>query len=273
MHNKQEPRLPTFYISHGGGPCFWLDWGPINPFTNLASYFKGFADQLKTEYGRLPTAVLVISAHWEEDQFTIQTNPRPPMLFDYYGFPPETYKLNFPAQTDQNLIRRVKELFIEAKTPLLENSQRGYDHGVFVPLLLMFPLADIPVVQLSLKNNLSPAEHLKVGQILEPLRSENILIIGSGLSYHNLKYLHDSKGVSKDFDNWLQDTMSASSFDRTQRLINWTSAPNARLCHPREDHLIPLMVAAGAGTNDFSKRTYNEQMSNWKFWTSSFKIG
>ena len=271
MSQKQD-KLPTFYISHGGGPCFWMDWGPTDPFKGLATYFHNFQGDLQKSFGRQPDAILVISAHWEEEEFTIQTNPNPPMLFDYYGFPADTYQLNYPAKTSSKLIKRVHELFKKANIPLREDSQRGYDHGVFVPFLLMFPKADIPVVQLSLKHNLDPAEHLEMGKLLEPLRSENILIVGSGLSYHNLRQLNDVHGFSKSFDDWLQTTMNAAPEERSERLIDWESAPNARLAHPREDHLLPLMVVTGSGTLGHATRTYHEQMSNWKVWTSSFKI-
>jgi len=273
MSQKQESKLPTFFISHGGGPCFWMDWGPTNPFKGLATYFNHFQSDLQKNYGRQPDAILVISAHWEEENFTIQTNPKPEMLFDYYGFPENTYRLNYPAKTSAPLISRVHQLFKEAGVVLREDSKRGYDHGVFVPFLLMFPKADIPVVQLSLKQNLDPEEHIKIGKILEPLRSENILIVGSGLSYHNLRQLNDVHGFSKNFDTWLQDTMQAPDAKREENLIDWENAPNARLSHPREDHLLPLMVVTGAGTSDTASRTYNEQMSNWKFWTSSFRLG
>lgn len=264
--NLAKP-LPTFYISHGGGPCFWMDWGPSDPFAGLATYLKNFSKNV----GAKPDAILVISAHWEEDDFTIQTHPTPPMLFDYYGFPEHTYKLDYPARTSQKLIARTKELFKSANVPLKEDSERGYDHGLFVPFLLMYPDADIPVVQLSLKHNLNPADHIKMGKILEPLRSENILIVGSGLSYHNLRSLSDTNGVSKKFDDWLNTTVQQNPTERNPLLIHWEQAPNARLCHPREDHLLPLMVISGTsqkpGTRDF-----NEQMNNWKFWTSSFRF-
>ena len=136
--------LPSFFISHGGGPCFWMDWGPGDPFKGLANYFKTFQKNL----GRRPEAILVISAHWEEEEFTIQTNPNPPMLYDYSGFPAHTYELNYPAKTSANLIQRSRELFKEAQVPLREDPRRGYDHGLFVPFLLMYPEADIPIVQL-----------------------------------------------------------------------------------------------------------------------------
>jgi aromatic ring-opening dioxygenase catalytic subunit (LigB family) len=266
---KTAQALPTFFISHGGGPCFWMDWGPTDPFKNLAKYFKNFSKDL----GQKPDAILVISGHWEEEEFTIQTNPKPPMLFDYYGFPENTYKLNYPARTSSALIQRVHELFKEAGVTLRDDPERGYDHGLFVPFLLMYPEADIPVVQLSLKHNLDPAEHIAMGKILAPLRSENILIVGSGLSYHNLRQLNDVHGFSKAFDDWLMQTEQLEPKKREQQLIQWENAPNARLAHPREDHLLPLMVITGAAEKEKATRTYHEQMSNWKFWTSSFRLG
>ncbi len=261
--------LPTFFISHGGGPCFWMDWGPSDPFKGLADFLKSFSKNL----GRKPEAILVISAHWEEPEFTIQTNPKPPMLFDYHGFPENTYKLNYPAVTSAKLILRTKELFRNAKVKLNEDPHRGYDHGLFVPFLLMYPDADIPIVQLSMKQNLNPTEHIEMGKILAPLRKENILIVGSGLSYHNLRQLNDVHGFSKSFDDWLAQTTELTGEKREAQLINWENAPNARLSHPREDHLIPLMVIAGTAHENKATRIYNEKISNWKFWTSSFRFG
>ncbi len=261
--------LPTFFISHGGGPCFWMDWGPSDPFLGLATFFKNFSKDL----ARKPKAILVISAHWEEEEFTIQTNPKPSMLFDYQGFPENTYRLKYPASTSAALIARTKELFKAAGVKLNEDPSRGYDHGLFVPFLLMYPDADIPIVQLSLKHNLDPAEHIKMGKILAPLRNENILIVGSGLSYHNLRQLNDVHGLSKNFDDWLLNTTELPSAKRERALADWESAPNARLSHPREDHLLPLMVVTGAATNENSTRIYNEKMSNWNFYTSSFRFG
>ena len=261
--------FPTFFISHGGGPCFWMDWGPGDPFLGLATFFKNFAKDL----GRKPEAILVISAHWEENEFTIQTSPKPPMLFDYQGFPENTYKLNYPATTSAKLIARTKELFKTAHVKLNEDSTRGYDHGLFVPFLLMYPNADVPIVQLSLKHNLDPAQHIEIGKILAPLRNENILIVGSGLSYHNLRQLNDVHGVSKSFDDWLLQASQLPQHEREKALTHWEEAPNARLSHPREDHLLPLMVVTGAATTDKAPRIYNEKMSNWNFYTSSFRFG
>ena len=269
MTSSDIKKQPTFFISHGGGPCFWMDWGSPDPFKGLANFLKNFSHRLPQK----PDAILVISAHWETPEFTIQTHPTPPMLYDYYGFPEHTYHLKYPGKTSEKLIQRTRDLFSKANIPLNEDSQRGYDHGLFVPFLLMFPEADIPIVQLSIKKNMDPADHIEMGKILEPLRSENILIVGSGLSYHNLRSLVDYGNVSESFDQWLLKATSEKSEQRNNELKKWLSAPNARLCHPREDHLVPLFVISGAASNEVGQRVYNEKMSNWKFWTSSFQFG
>lgn len=262
MKNEKQP---VFYISHGGGPCFWMDWGTPDPFQNLAQFLKNFQNLLPQK----PDAILVVSAHWEENEYTLQTHPNPPMLYDYYGFPEHTYHLKYPGKTSKNLEALIENQFAIHQTPLKKDSERGYDHGLFVPFLLMFPEADIPIMQLSIKHNLDPKDHYKCGEILSALREKNILIVGSGLSYHNLRNLVDVRNISESWNNWLNETLTADQFDR-EKLFNWKNAPNALLCHPREDHLVPLFVAAGAATDKKAVRVYNEKMSNWKFWTSSF---
>jgi aromatic ring-opening dioxygenase catalytic subunit (LigB family) len=247
-----------------------MDWGPEDPFKNLAASLRGLAASL----GVRPKAVLVISAHWEEEDFTVQTHPRPPMLYDYSGFPEHTYQLKYPAPGSPELARRVKELLGAAGLPVKEDSARGFDHGVFVPFLLIYPEADIPLIQLSLKRNLDPRAHLELGHALAPLRSEGVLIVGSGYSYHNLRRFNDTTGVSEPFDAWLKDAVcDPEPASREGKLLRWEQAPNARLCHPREEHLIPLMVAAGAAGADVGHTIYSERMPMWNFRSSSFQFG
>ncbi|NMO21309.1 DODA-type extradiol aromatic ring-opening family dioxygenase, partial [Pyxidicoccus fallax] len=262
--------LPTFFLSHGGGPCFWMDWGPVNPFDNLAAALRGLAGSI----GARPRAVLVISGHWEEDVVTVQTNPRPPMLFDYYGFPEHTYRLSYPAPGSPELAARVKSLLGTHGFPVREDAERGYDHGVFVPFLLVYPEADIPVVQLSLKNNLDPEEHLAIGRALAPLRKEGVLIVGSGLSYHNLRNIPDRTGASEVFDRWLTEAVTdADPASRARKLIRWIEAPAARAAHPREDHLLPLMVASGAAEEEVGRIYFTETMKGWNLRSSSYQFG
>jgi aromatic ring-opening dioxygenase catalytic subunit (LigB family) len=194
----------------------------------------------------------MISAHWEERVPTIMTSAHPPMLYDYYGFPPASYEIEWPAPGSPELASRVALLLSAAGIESGEDSARGFDHGTFVPLKLAFPGADVPTVQLSLKAGLDPATHLAIGRALAPLRDEGVLIVGSGMSYHNMRGFGRGTAVpdSLAFDTWLGETVALPAADRDARLTAWASAPSARACHPREEHLLPLMVVAGAAQND-----------------------
>jgi len=252
----EAARLPAIYLPHGGGPCFFMDWNPRGMWDPMGAYLSQIPELLPAR----PKALLIISAHWEEPVFTVQTKPAPELLFDYYGFPEHTYQLKWPAPGSPDLAARVRALAGEAGIATAGDSARDYDHGVFIPMLLAFPDAGIPTIQLSLKQGLDPDEHLALGRALAPLRDEGVLIIGSGLSFHNLRRLMqretggEIRHVSHDFDAWLQEV---SQGDRN-RLTEWETAPNARICHPREEHLLPLMVAAGAAGDDAFSMPYHE---------------
>jgi aromatic ring-opening dioxygenase catalytic subunit (LigB family) len=253
-------RLPTLFIPHGGGPCFFMDppAGAPRAWDRMAEYLRGIADSIGTR----PKAVLVISAHWETPQPTVTTGTNPTLLFDYYGFPEHTYKLTYPAPGSPELAARVRALLADAGVPAHEDASRGFDHGVFVPFLLVYPDADIPVVQLSLRSDLDPAAHIAIGQALAPLRDEGVLIVGSGMSYHNLReFWSESSEPAARFDAWLTDAVEdASEASRNTKLIAWSQAPGARASHPRSEHLLPLMVAAGAGGADRGRRTYSDRV-------------
>lgn len=169
-------------------------------------------------------------------------------LYDYYGFPPESYQITWPAPGDPRLAVRVQELLRDAGFGAGADPERGFDHGTFVPLKLTYPDAEIPAIQLSLKRGLDPAEHIAMGRALTPLRDEEIFIIGSGMTFHNLRAFRDprSHAVSETFDAWMRESMTVDSDARNRALTRWEDAPAARFAHPREEHLIPLMVAAGA---------------------------
>lgn len=252
--------LPTIFISHGGGPWPWMDWGPKNPFAPLARYLRSLPESLSAK----PKAILMISAHWEEEAFTVMTNPRPSMLYDYQGFPEHTYQVRYDAPGSPELAKRVQELLSSVGIRSKEDAKRGFDHGVFAPLAVSHPNADIPVVQLSLKTGYDPEDHLAVGRALVPLRSEGVLIIGSGLSYHNLHGIR-GKTVTADsmaFDAWLTGAVcTQDARERNQKLLHWDQAPAARSAHPEEDHLIPLMVVAGAGSDDQGIKVFSDQTS------------
>jgi aromatic ring-opening dioxygenase catalytic subunit (LigB family) len=202
--------------------------------------------------------LLVVSAHWEEKVPTVMTAPRPPILYDYYGFPPEAYAIEWPAPGDPALAERVVGLLEAAGFATAKDATRGFDHGTFIPLKVSWPDADVPTVQLSLKAGLDPEEHLAIGRALAPLRGEGVLILGSGLSFHNLRaFRHPSaRAVSEAFDAWLADAATADPETRAARLRAWETAPAAREAHPREEHLLPLMVVAGAAGEDRGAVTF-----------------
>jgi aromatic ring-opening dioxygenase catalytic subunit (LigB family) len=227
-------------------------------FDALRSYLSGLLAQLKQR----PQAILVISAHWEEPRVTVGTSKAPSMLFDYSGFPPHTYQLSYPAPGNPELAARVRGLLDVAGIANAENNVRGYDHGVFVPFLIIDPETQIPVVTMSLERSLDPARHLAIGAALAPLRDEGVLIIGSGNSFHNLHTFFDGNPApSLQFDTWLTETiLLPDPSARTTALTAWERAPSARECHPRAEHLIPLMVAAGAGHADHGARVFHDMI-------------
>ncbi len=240
---------PTFFINHGGGPCFFLEPGPMRAaFGSLETYLRGFADTLAER----PRAILVVSGHWLEDHPTVNAGASPPLLFDYDGFPDHTYRLTWAAPGEPALAAKVLLLLAAAGIRSESEVARGWDHGVFVPLKVMFPAADIPVVQLSLRKGLDPAEHLAVGAALKPLREKSVLIVGSGQSYHNMGGFSGRRSADRpaeDFDSWLRASM-VDPDGRDDALLRWVDAPGARAAQPHEDHLLPLMVAAGAASGE-----------------------
>jgi aromatic ring-opening dioxygenase catalytic subunit (LigB family) len=222
---------------------------PLGPhaYEGLRAYLAGVLPSLPAP----PQAIVVVSAHWEAQVPTVSTAAAPTMLYDYYGFPPHTYQLRYPAPGSPALAGRIVTLLASVGGAATD-AQRGFDHGVFVPMLIIDPAARIPVVMLSLTHDLDPARHLAIGAALAPLRAENVLIIGSGSSYHNLRAIFaGGEGGSIAFDAWLHETVTGvSPAERRARLLQWSQAPNAQLCHPRSEHLLPLLVAAGAAGED-----------------------
>jgi len=255
-------RMPTLFIPHGGGPCFFMDWNPPDTWDRHRAYLEGLADTLEEK----PKAIVVISGHWDEDVVTVQSSPAPGMLFDYYGFPPHTYELDYPAPGDPLLAGHIVELLSANHIPAKLDGKRGYDHGLFVPFLVAFPDADIPVIEVSMRSDLDPAFHMALGRALRPLRDEGVLIVGSGNTYHNLKEMlgrmrSGRSGPEKgaEFDAWLTDAVAdPDPLERARKLAAWAEAPGAREAHPHEDHLLPLHVAAGAAGEDRGVRTFED---------------
>ncbi len=231
--------------------------------------------RLPSELPQTPTAVLMVSAHWVTSEISVGTGKQPDLLYDYYGFPEHTYSIRYPAPGDPALAARVQALLQEGGIASTPDVSRGFDHGAFVPMAIAWPQADIPMVQLSIRKDYDPRFHLRLGNLLAPLREEGVLIIGSGLSYHNLRLL-DQRGAkpSAEFDTWLQQTILDSDPEvRARRLIQWEDAPSARLAHAQEDHLIPLMVAVGAAGKDGATLSYHERHAFGSITASSFRFG
>jgi aromatic ring-opening dioxygenase catalytic subunit (LigB family) len=253
-------KLPTLYLPHGGGPCFFMDWtmGPPDTWDSTAAWLRGIAASLPEK----PRALLVVSAHWEEAVPTVTSSAAPPLLYDYYGFPPHTYQLTWPARGAPELSSRVRHLLAGSGFESGEDAQRGFDHGVFIPLKVAYPEAHIPTVQLSLRAGLDAEEHLAIGRALAPLRDEGVLILGSGMSYHNMRGFGSAPGRehSVHFDAWLRDVTSQEARERDVALSSWTKAPSARQSHPREEHLLPLMVTAGAAGADRGKAVFGDEV-------------
>jgi len=265
-----EGRLPVVYLPHGGGPWPFADLGMgQDEVEGLLGYLRSLKSLSKAK----PKALLVVSAHWEAAVPTLMTSERPPMFYDYYGFPPSTYELVWPAPGDPTLATRVSGLLEGAGFTTATNATRGFDHGTFVPMMVAFPEADVPTVQLSLKLGLDPVEHIEIGKALAPLRDEGVLIVGSGMSYHNMRGFRDPKArpVAEAFDAWLGETMGLEAKARDERLAGWASAPQARQAHPREEHLLPLMVVAGAAGADRGRTGYRG--TTWGIRISAFEFG
>jgi aromatic ring-opening dioxygenase catalytic subunit (LigB family) len=267
----QKPqRQPALFLPHGGGPCFFMDWtwGPADTWHKTQHFLEGIAATLPEP----PKTLLVISGHWEEPAFTASAAPEPKLIFDYSGFPEHTYRLTWPAPGDPELALQVESLLKEAGLPSALSPNRGFDHGVFVPLKVAFPQAKIPVVTLSLAASLDPALHFAAGRALAPLRDQGVLIIASGMSFHNLRgYFHpETTERARAFDAWLTSAVESPAAERARRLTEWRSAPFAAFAHPREEHLIPLLVAVGSagegqGTRIFGDEPMGAAISAYRF--------
>ncbi len=262
------PKFPTLFISHGGGPWPFVD-GMREMFARTAREFAALPARLPQR----PKAVLVITGHWEAAEFSVSTSEHPPMDYDYSGFPAHTYHLQYPAPGSPALASRVTELLAGGGITCKQDPMRGFDHGTFVPLGLMYPNADVPIVLLSMKSGYDAAEHIRVGKMLAPLREEGVLILGSGLTYHNMRGFGNpaSTPVATVFENYLNEAVTQTDAEaRNRMLVDWAHAPSARQAHPREDHLIPLMVVAGAAGADSGERIFvdhvmNVAMANYQF--------
>jgi aromatic ring-opening dioxygenase catalytic subunit (LigB family) len=248
--------MPVAFVPHGGGPWPFVEMGlPPEEVATLKNYLQS----VRMLPARTPRALLVVSAHWEQPVPTLLTAEHPPMLYDYYGFPDESYRLSWPAPGDPQLARDVSALLERGGFRTASDPARGFDHGTFVPLKVAYPDADVPAIQLSLIRGLDAAQHIALGRALAPLRDDDVFIIGSGMTFHNLRAFGDPRavGYSEAFDEWLRGVMQKTPDDRARGLTDWAAAPAARFAHPREEHLIPLMVATGAAGDDAARLAFN----------------
>lgn len=251
--NSGMQKASALYISHGGGPLPVLgDAGHCDMVDTLAKIAAAV---------ERPSAIVLISAHWEEASPTVTGAERPSLIYDYYGFPKASYEIRYPAPGNPVLAGRVHDLLRDHGMQAALDGERGFDHGMFVPLKIMYPDADVPCVQLSLLNNLDPARHVLMGQALSPLREDDVLVIGSGFSFHNMKAFFqpstgEARSLNESFDRWLTETCTDPGLDedeRRRRLVDWAGAPGARFCHPREEHLLPLHVCYGVAQSAASQ--------------------
>jgi aromatic ring-opening dioxygenase catalytic subunit (LigB family) len=266
MHTS---RLPTYFITHGGGPWPYVP-SMHAPHLALEASLRDIPRQLP----HTPRALLMISAHWIAPHFQVMASARPPMLYDYHGFPEQTYAVQYPAPGAPALAQRIADLLKDSRIDATLDAGRGFDHGSFVPAAVMYPQADIPMLQLSLRTGFDPAAHIAAGRALASLRDEGVLIVGSGSSYHNLRaFGAQAQESSKRFDDWLQQAVASTGEERNAALIDWERAPAARQAHPQEEHLLPLMVAVGAAESEATTVIYHENTFFGGVTASSFRFG
>lgn len=262
--------LPSYFVSHGGGPWPWMkdQYGPA--YDKLEASLQA----MRRDAPDAVRAVLVVTSHWETPGFMVSSGAAPGMIYDYGGFPPHTYRISYPAPGEPALAARVAALLNAAGHPAGLDPERGFDHGTFSMLYPVYPEAAMPVVLMSLRRDLDPQAHIEAGRALALLRDEGVLIIGSGLSYHNLRQFGPGgAAASRAFDGWLQETMALPPDERNAALLRWDEAPMARVAHPREEHLLPLMVASGAAANEPAACVYHEDDFFGSLTVSSFRFG
>lgn len=261
-------RMPVYFLSHGGGPWPWLD----GEFRRDFDWLEASLRALPAQWPARPRAILAVSGHWEAPGFAVSTAAAPGMVYDYYGFPEHTYHIRYPAPGEPEVAARVVELGRAAGIAIAADPERGFDHGTFSMMQPICPEADLPVVSLSIRQDYDVAAHLALGRALAPLRDEGVVIMGSGLTWHNLRMFNAGAAKpSAQFDAWLRAALTAPD-TRDAALAGWSHAPAARVAHPREDHLIPLMVAAGAAGTDPATCIYSQDnlrggitVSAWRF--------
>lgn len=257
--------MPSVYLPHGGGPAFFMS----GPMADLFRPMGRFLASVPALLPARPTAVLVVTAHWEAQATTFSGGQQPQPVYDYYGFPPETYSITYGAPGAPELADKAAGLLRRAGLKAAVDPVHGWDHGVFIPLKMMLPDADIPVLAMSLTQGLDPNQHVSIGEALRPLRADGVLIMGSGMSYHNLRQMGNG-AAAIEFDRWLDGALAGDASHRRSGLGQWSRAPSGRASHPREEHLLPLMVASGAGGDTPARKLWSgavgpTAVSAWAF--------
>jgi aromatic ring-opening dioxygenase catalytic subunit (LigB family) len=260
------PRFPSLFVPHGGGPLPLLNPDELSSFLSRAG-------KLLTVNNEKPKAILVVTAHWEEQQPTISSNEKHDLLYDYYGFPKEAYDITYPAPGEPTVAKRVHDLLKQAGFSPKFDLKRGWDHGVFIPLKLMIPEADIPVVQMSVLSSQDAEEHIRMGRALESLRDEGVAIVGSGMTMHNMQLLRvalfgGSKFITapnKRFEDALEDACTSDQPIRDEKLKKWEQFPDVRNAQPKgaAEHLTPLFVVAGAGGDQKGKKVFDGEIAGF----------
>jgi aromatic ring-opening dioxygenase catalytic subunit (LigB family) len=248
--------MPSLYIPHGGGPSFFMTGERRQRYQQT----EDFLSHLHQDLPAKPKAILIITAHWETHMPSFTGGAHPALIYDYHGFPPETYELTYPAPGSPGLAQRAAGLVQQAGFPAVVDEDYGWDHGVFIPLKVMYPQAEVPVVAMSLHESLDPNLHSHLGRALRPLRDEGVLILGAGMSYHNLRDFSTHAPASYAFHDWLDGALDGDWQARCDRLADWHAAPGGRASHPREEHLLPLMVASGAGSDTPGRSIWRGQV-------------
>ena len=249
---------PIAFVSHGGGPMPLL--GDVHHQELVQA-----CQQLRQQLPDNPSVIIVISAHWESRGFAVTAQATPALVFDYFGFPEQSYRYQYGAMGNPALAAKLRADLARKHIALTLDPERGFDHGVFVPLMMMYPEAQIPVLELSIDNSLSAREHLAFGQALAAVLPADVLVIGSGFSFHNLPAFFSQKtdqsvAACAEFNQWLNHTLADGSLEQAERLARleqWSDAPQAPFCHPREEHLMPLLVCAGMANTPAQVLSFN----------------
>jgi len=273
--SSMAKRMPVVFVSHGGGPSFFMDGqgGRLQSIDMNSEAKKSLERLPKMLNAERPSAIVVVSGHWEStDEVLVGgKDAYTELYYDYGGFPPFTYKLEYKAPAAPHLAERITQLIKNNDIRASIDKKRNWDHGVFIPLKVMYPNADIPVVEVSILDSFNPAIHISIGKALAPLRDEGVLIVGSGFATHNFR---SNPQKAREFPLALEQAITTlGAEEREEMFVNWTKMPNAREAHAREDHLIPFHVVLGAAGADKGKVMYKEEPESMGMYFAHYAFG